>query len=46
MLTTGDNGEATVSFYNADAKSKIRIVVQGITDKGRPVTATAGYMIK
>jgi hypothetical protein len=45
-ITTDAKGEATVSFYNADPKSKISIVVQGITDKGVPVVATANYTVK
>jgi hypothetical protein len=35
-----------VSYYNADPKSKIRIAVQGLTDKGVPITATGGYTIQ
>ncbi len=45
-ITTDAKGEATVSFYNADPKSKIRIVVQGVTDKGVPVSDIAGYVVK
>ncbi|MBW4890772.1 hypothetical protein KXQ82_13660 [Mucilaginibacter sp. HMF5004] len=45
-ITTNAGGEATVSYYNADPKSKIRVIVQGVTDKGVPVAATAGYVVK
>ncbi|MBW4889575.1 hypothetical protein KXQ82_07605 [Mucilaginibacter sp. HMF5004] len=45
-ITTNANGEATISFYNADPKSKIRLVVQGITDKGIPVVASSVYEVK
>jgi hypothetical protein len=45
-IFTDASGQATVSFYNADPKSKIRIVVQGITEKGIPVSATAEYVVK
>jgi hypothetical protein len=45
-ITTDANGEATVSYYNADPKSKVRIVVQGLTERGVPVATTAGYVIK
>jgi hypothetical protein len=45
-ITTDANGEATVSYYNADPKSKIRVVVQGLTDKGVPIATTAGYAVK
>jgi hypothetical protein len=46
MITTDTNGQATVSYYNADPKSKIRIVVQGLTTTGVPLATTAGYVVK
>jgi len=46
MISTDANGQATVTYYNADPKSKIRVVVQGLTDKGVPLTTTANYTIK
>ena len=45
-ITTDEKGEATITYYNADAKSKIRLVVQGITDKGVPIVTSAEYIIK
>ncbi|WP_295649596.1 MG2 domain-containing protein [uncultured Mucilaginibacter sp.] len=45
-IVTDANGEATLSFFNADPKSNIRVVVQGITDKGVPVYATGSYLVK
>ena len=45
-ITTDANGEATVSFYNADPKTNIRVVAQGVTDKGVPVSATTTYKIQ
>ncbi|HEY4064548.1 MAG TPA: MG2 domain-containing protein [Puia sp.] len=45
-ITTDPNGKATVSFYNADRAATIRVNVQGITDKGVPVTATIKYEVK
>jgi len=45
-VVTDANGEATVTFYNANPKTKVRIVVQGITDKGVPVSTTMGYVVK
>lgn len=45
-ITTNANGEATVSYFNADPKSKIRIIAEGITDKGQPVAGTALYEVK
>ncbi len=46
VITTDAKGEATVSFYNADPKGKVTVVVQGVTDKGVPVSAIAGYVVK
>jgi hypothetical protein len=46
IVSTDANGEATINYYNADPKSKIRVVVQGLTDKGTPIATTAGYTVK
>ncbi len=40
------NGEAIVTFYNADPKTTVRVVVQGITDKGVPVNVTTTYKVQ
>lgn len=45
-MVTNDNGEATLTFYNADAKGTIRIIAQGITSSGMPVWATKVYDVK
>jgi hypothetical protein len=45
-IKTDANGLATVTFYNADPKTNVRIVVQGVTDTGEPVNATKGYIVK
>ncbi len=45
-ITTNDKGEATVTYYNADPKTKVRITAQGITENGVPVVATATYDVK
>jgi hypothetical protein len=46
LITTNENGKATVSFYNADPKTTIRLDIQGVTKKGIPVAAAATYDIK
>ncbi len=46
MISTDAEGKATVSYYNADPKSKIRIVVEGLTEKGVPIVVTSGYTIR
>lgn len=46
LITTDANGKATVNFYNADPKTKIRVDVQGVTEKGIPVVAEIKYDVK
>lgn len=36
-LKTDDQGNATVSFYTADLATRYRMVVEGVTEKGKPV---------
>ncbi len=38
--------EVKVDFYNADEAGTIKIIVEGVTTEGIPVTATTGYDIK
>jgi len=45
-IKTDINGKATVSFYNAVPQTNVRIIVQGITPDGKPITAVTGYLIK
>ena len=45
-IATNEKGEATISYYNADPKTKIRIVVEGITENGMPVVGNAAYEVK
>ncbi|MBW4891902.1 carboxypeptidase regulatory-like domain-containing protein [Mucilaginibacter sp. HMF5004] len=45
-IITDANGEATVSFYNADPKTKVRVVVEGVSTTGGPVNASYIYTVK
>lgn len=45
-IKTDATGKATVSFYNAVPQGKIRLVAEGITQNGTPLTATSSYEIK
>jgi hypothetical protein len=45
-VTTNANGEAIISYYNADPKTKVRVMVQGINDKGAPVAGSLFYEVK
>jgi hypothetical protein len=45
-IITDENGEATVTYNNALAKNKIRIALEGISEKNGLVTKTVEYQIK
>lgn len=46
FIKTDENGKATISFYNADPKSRIKVDVQGLTVNGIPVVAAIKYEVK
>jgi hypothetical protein len=46
LITTDENGKASVTFYNADPKTTIRVNVQGVSDKGVPVVARTKYQVR
>jgi hypothetical protein len=39
-------GEATITWYNADPKTRVRIVAEGVTDKGLPISGSTFYEVK
>lgn len=39
-------GNAVTSYYNTATKTKVRIIAEGVTDKGIPVFGTTTYEIK
>jgi len=45
-IKTDENGSATVYFNNADPKTKVRIVAEGVTLDGLPISGSGGYEIK
>ena len=45
-IITDENGEATVTYNNALVKNKIRIALEGISEKNGPVTKSVEYQIK
>jgi hypothetical protein len=45
-IFTDANGEATMTFYNADPKTKVRVVVEGLTEKGVPLAGGTAYTVK
>ncbi|CAM3727015.1 MG2 domain-containing protein [Mucilaginibacter galii] len=46
MLQTSALGRTDVSFFNADSSGKMQIIVQGITETGKPVIAVSNYVVK
>lgn len=45
-LKTDANGKAFIRYRNSDAKTIVRVSVEGITDRGEPVAATMNYQVK
>jgi hypothetical protein len=45
-IVTDANGKATVTFFNADPKTTIRVTAEGISDKGVPLVSTIKYEVK
>ncbi|MEJ6979426.1 hypothetical protein WG906_03135 [Pedobacter sp. P351] len=45
-IITDENGEATINFFNADPKTPVRIVAEGITDNGTPCVGSLVYHVK
>ena len=43
LIKTDQNGEATISFYNADLPTTIRVDLQGLTLNGVPVAVSTSY---
>ncbi|GAB2806046.1 hypothetical protein [Ferruginibacter profundus] len=46
VITTNENGKASISFYNADPKTTVRIDVQGISAKGNVIVAEKKYAVQ
>ncbi|MGG9963099.1 hypothetical protein [Ferruginibacter sp. SUN106] len=46
LISTNENGKATISFYNADPKTTVRIDVQGVTNKGNVIVAEKKYTVQ
>jgi hypothetical protein len=45
-IVTDANGKATIRFHNASIPTHIRVVAEGITQNGMPVTSTIQYQVK
>lgn len=44
--STVQNGHSIINFYNSDSKTTVRLVVQGVTSTGIPVTAIKTYKVQ
>jgi hypothetical protein len=44
-IKTDANGKATVSFYNAVPSTHVRVIAQGITPEGVPLSETSTYEV-
>ncbi|MBC8052799.1 MAG: hypothetical protein H7Y13_07020 [Sphingobacteriaceae bacterium] len=42
-LITDKNGEVKLSFYNSDVKARVKIIVQGLSEDGIPLTGSVFY---
>lgn len=45
-IKTNENGEATITYYNSDNKTNVRISADGITGKGVAVNAKTVYKVQ
>jgi hypothetical protein len=45
-IKTDAAGKATVSFYNTLLPADVRVVVQGITDTGKPLVTATTYEVR
>jgi hypothetical protein len=45
-IRTNLAGKAMVTFYNAVPQTNVRVIVQGVTNTGVPLVATAGYAVE
>lgn len=45
-VTTDANGEAKLTFFNTDLKTKVCVIAEGVTDKGLPLFLRTFYQVK
>lgn len=46
LINTNHLGEAAISYFNADPKSKIKVIAEGISDKGVPFSGILNYEVR
>lgn len=45
-ITTNEKAEAKITFYNTAQTGKVRLIIEGITPDGTPLTATSTYEVR
>jgi hypothetical protein len=45
-VVTDEDGNATISFFNADNKAIIKVDVEGIAERGAPLAGKASFNVK
>lgn len=45
-ITTDKNGEAHITYYNADPQNNVNIAIEGITPDGHPLAGVASYEVR
>jgi len=45
-VVTDDDGNATISFFNSDSRTIIKVAVEGIAEPGIPVEGKTSYSVK
>lgn len=46
MIETDENGEATITFYNADLPTTVQVNLEGIWEGGIPLAKSINYKVK
>ena len=45
-VVTDEDGKATISFFNADSKTIVKVNVEGIAEPGIPLAGKTSYEVK
>jgi hypothetical protein len=45
-VVTDKDGNATISFFNADNKAIIKVDVEGVAERGVPLAGKASFKVK
>ncbi len=45
LIKTDENGEATITYFNADLPTRVSIYLEGLTDQGVPIVGAQTYSV-